>query len=49
MPEHSVTINIAPGQDMILSAGKLAQPATGSCTVRMGDTVVFPAARPPAA
>lgn len=44
MPEHSVAINIAPGKDMILSAGKLAQLANGSCTVRLGDTVVFSAA-----
>ena len=42
--EFSVTINIGPGRDLTLSAGKLAQLANGSCTVRQGDTIVFSAA-----
>ncbi len=42
--EFSVTINIAPGKEITLAAGKLAQLANGSCTVRQGDTVVFSAA-----
>lgn len=44
MPETKVVINIAPGKDIEISTGKLAALANGSCTVRMGDTVVFSAA-----
>lgn len=44
MPETKVLINIGPGKDIEISAGKLAQLANGSCTVRQGDTVVLSAA-----
>ena len=44
MPETTVTINIGGNREMSLSAGKLAHLANGSCTVRLGDTVVFSAA-----
>ena len=44
MAETSVVINIGPGKDITLSAGKLAALANGPCTVRQGDTVVFSAA-----
>ena len=44
LEEISVKINIGPGRDLTLAAGKLAHLANGSCTVRQGDTIVFSAA-----
>ncbi len=41
MPETKVSIPLGPGKDIEISAGKLAQLANGSCTVRLGDTVVL--------
>ncbi len=44
MPETTVTVNLGPGKDLTISTGKLCALANGSCTVRMGDTVVLSAA-----
>jgi len=42
--ETKVSINIGPGKDIEIAAGKLAGLANGACTIRMGDTIVFSAA-----
>ena len=44
MTEKSVSFEIAKGREITISTGKLAGLAGGSCTVRMGDTIVFTAA-----
>jgi polyribonucleotide nucleotidyltransferase len=44
MTEKSVSFEIAKGREITISTGKLAGLASGSCTVRMGDTIVFTAA-----
>lgn len=44
MAEQHVTFEMAGGRKVTLSTGKLAALASGSCTVRMGDTIVFTAA-----
>ncbi len=44
MSEHSVTFEMHGGREVTISTGKLAKLANGSCTVRMGDTIVFSAA-----
>ena len=44
MSEQSVTFDIGRGREITISTGKLAGLANGSCTVRMGDTIVFSAA-----
>ena len=44
MPEEKVTVNIGPGKDIEIATGKIARLANGSCTLRMGNTVVMVAA-----
>ena len=44
MPEAKVTVNIGPGKDIEIATGKIARLANGSCTLRMGNTVVMVAA-----
>ena len=44
MSEQSVTFEMHGGRKVTISTGKLAKLANGSCTVRMGDTIVFSAA-----
>ncbi len=41
MQETKVSFEIEPGKTMEISTGKLARLANGSCTVRMGDTIVI--------
>ncbi len=43
MSETKVRIPIAPGKEIEIATGKLANLANGSCTIRMGDTVVMAA------
>jgi len=44
MSEQSVTFELHGNRKITISTGKLAKLANGSCTVRMGDTIVFTAA-----
>ncbi|MCF7790619.1 MAG: polyribonucleotide nucleotidyltransferase [Victivallales bacterium] len=44
MTEKSVSFGIGKNREITVSTGKLAGLANGSCTVRMGDTIVFTAA-----
>lgn len=43
MPETKVKFSVGPGREIEISTGKLANLADGSCTVRMGDTVLLAA------
>ncbi len=42
--EHKVFCDLGDGRQMEIAAGKLAQLANGSCTIRLGDTVLLAAA-----
>lgn len=42
--EVKIPIELAPGKTVEIAAGKLALLANGSCTVRMGDTILLVAA-----
>ena len=44
MSEYYVTFKLDGDREITISTGKLAKLANGSCTVRMGDTIVFSAA-----
>lgn len=41
LQKFTTSFDIAPGKTIEIGAGKLAQLANGSCTLRMGDTVLF--------
>ncbi len=44
MAEHKITFELNDGRPMEISTGKLANLANGSCTVRLGDTIILAAA-----
>lgn len=44
MTEKSITFKMAGDKEITIATGKLAKLASGSCTVRQGDTIVFSAA-----
>lgn len=41
--EKSITFQMAGGKEITISTGKLANLASGSCTIRQGDTIVISA------
>lgn len=43
MTEKSITFKMAGDKEITIATGKLAKLASGSCTVRQGDTIVFSA------